>query len=84
MGGAKPTAFSSGCVRLLYSAKPYSSPLSLSPSLPGVVISFSAMSYSSNEGGSFVIVTIDKEGDTNFDTSIRLQTIDDTAIGMAA
>ena len=58
-------------------------PLSLSPSLPGVVISFSAMSYSSNEGGSFVIVAIDKEGETIFDTSIRLQTIDDTAIGMA-
>ena len=41
------------------------------------------MSYSSNEGGSFVIVAIDKEGETIFDTSIRLQTIDDTATGMA-
>ena len=48
----------------------------------GVEISFSEVSYSGNEGGSFITVTVNKDGDTEFDTSVTLKSSDGTAMGM--
>jgi hypothetical protein len=46
-----------------------------------VNISFSALSYTISEGDSFLNVTVDKVGTTNFIASVTLQSSDGTALG---
>ena len=40
------------------------------------------MSYSGSEGGSFISVTINKVGNTTFDTTVTVQSFDGSAAGM--
>ncbi|CAI8022690.1 Endothelin-converting enzyme 1 [Geodia barretti] len=47
----------------------------------GVNISFSALSYTISEGDSFLNVTVNKVGTTNFIASVTLQSSDGTALG---
>ena len=47
----------------------------------GVDISFSALSYTISEGDSFLNVTVNKVGTTNFIASVTLQSSDGTALG---
>ena len=47
----------------------------------GVNISFSALSYTISEGDSFLNVTVNKVGTTNFIALVTLQSSDGTALG---
>jgi hypothetical protein len=45
-----------------------------------IELSFSTESYSISEGSSFIAVSVNKVGETNFFTSVAVQSLDDTAI----
>ena len=60
----------------------HTSIIRLSSFLSDVDFSFSDSSYSGSEGGSFIIVTVEKAGETNFLASVILQSSSGTAVGM--